>query len=634
MRRLFSYLILGLVLVASRGSMLANDGSGVMITSIPALTGQIGHQYTNQVIVQTTPAGSDVSYELHNGPSGMSIDGKTGLVTWTPSSAGSFKVEIRVRAKSGGDARQEYTLRVLSGSPGMVAGTVKDKQGTGIPGVRIRMFELSNEHFLFSTMTDSNGAFAVGEVDPGTYLFRADPKSGSSFSEQWFNGAERIQDATPVVVAESSKVSIDFVLGGAAAGALYHISGTVTDSSGSPIAGARVSVFHSRRHDDKSGSEIEFEGLDDDDRDQHKVGGVLTDSLGDYTLELPGRKYILSAHKEGYGIQFWDHRSNPLDAERIMLSSDTVGFDFSLRADAPLLGSISGAITSRLSNKPVEAHVVGFHRSTFDGVFDGFVRHAETDSLGNYTLKKLKDGFYVVLAMPEEQFVPTFYDTTGGSRDPALAYPVAVAGASISGINILVQPDTVGGMDRVRGKVSSNGKEIPGAIVFAYSAVTNDVVGAAVSEAGGAYALVGLAPGSYTIQAVKPGFAFAAGSIVQVQNAGTLPGTTTKDVLLGSAEVTSAEVQAGLPGSFTLAQNYPNPFNPSTTIGYTLGVSDRVSIKVFNVLGQQVATLFDGVQAAGSYQVRFDASRFASGVYVYRLVTGSFSSSRKMVLMK
>jgi hypothetical protein len=90
----------------------------------------------------------------------------------------------------------------------------------------------------------------------------------------------------------------------------------------------------------------------------------------------------------------------------------------------------------------------------------------------------------------------------------------------------------------------------------------------------------------------------------------------------------------GVPGSYELSQNYPNPFNPSTTIRYGLPTAGMTTIKVFNLLGQEIATLVNEVQAAGSYTVRFNASTLASGLYFFRIQSGAFSAVKKMVLVK
>lgn len=89
-----------------------------------------------------------------------------------------------------------------------------------------------------------------------------------------------------------------------------------------------------------------------------------------------------------------------------------------------------------------------------------------------------------------------------------------------------------------------------------------------------------------------------------------------------------------LPDAFALNQNYPNPFNPSTTIAYSLKQASSVSLRVFNVIGQEVATLVNDVQSAGDYAVTLNASSLSSGVYFYKLEAGSFVSVKKMMLLK
>jgi hypothetical protein len=86
--------------------------------------------------------------------------------------------------------------------------------------------------------------------------------------------------------------------------------------------------------------------------------------------------------------------------------------------------------------------------------------------------------------------------------------------------------------------------------------------------------------------------------------------------------------------SFTLAQNYPNPFNPSTLIKYTLAERSNVVLKVYDVLGKEVATLVNTNQEQGAHEINFDASNLSSGLYVYTIQAGDFTASRKMMLLK
>lgn len=97
---------------------------------------------------------------------------------------------------------------------------------------------------------------------------------------------------------------------------------------------------------------------------------------------------------------------------------------------------------------------------------------------------------------------------------------------------------------------------------------------------------------------------------------------------------TSATPGTTIPVTLRLKQNYPNPFNPTTTIAYDLPTGTGVVLEIFDVMGRRVATLVSGQQTAGSHQIQFDASRLASGIYMYRLQAGEFVQIRQMMLVK
>lgn len=88
------------------------------------------------------------------------------------------------------------------------------------------------------------------------------------------------------------------------------------------------------------------------------------------------------------------------------------------------------------------------------------------------------------------------------------------------------------------------------------------------------------------------------------------------------------------PTEFKLEQNYPNPFNPTTTIQYQLPQDSKVILKVYDILGSEVAALVNEEQEAGYKEVKFDAINFASGIYVYRLQAGDYISTKKMMLLR
>ena len=98
--------------------------------------------------------------------------------------------------------------------------------------------------------------------------------------------------------------------------------------------------------------------------------------------------------------------------------------------------------------------------------------------------------------------------------------------------------------------------------------------------------------------------------------------------------LTDVEDETQLPTEFALMQNYPNPFNPSTVISYQLPVSSKVTLKVFDVLGNEIATLVNEEKPAGVYEINFNSNKLASGVYLYKLQAGGFTETRKMILMR
>jgi len=110
-------------------------------------------------------------------------------------------------------------------------------------------------------------------------------------------------------------------------------------------------------------------------------------------------------------------------------------------------------------------------------------------------------------------------------------------------------------------------------------------------------------------------------------------GVITKTLAFFNGVLSGVNSHTTVPCGFSLKQNYPNPFNPSTTIAYTISNREKVSLKVYDVLGKEIATLVNEVKPAGSYSVIFDG-RLASGIYFYRLQAGSFSDVKRMVLLK
>ena len=99
------------------------------------------------------------------------------------------------------------------------------------------------------------------------------------------------------------------------------------------------------------------------------------------------------------------------------------------------------------------------------------------------------------------------------------------------------------------------------------------------------------------------------------------------------SDIVEVEVN-NIPTQFSLEQNYPNPFNPTTTISFSILSSAFTSLKVYDVLGNEVATLLSEEKPAGSYEVSFNASGLTSGIYLYKLQAGNVTETKKMTLMR
>jgi len=131
-------------------------------------------------------------------------------------------------------------------------------------------------------------------------------------------------------------------------------------------------------------------------------------------------------------------------------------------------------------------------------------------------------------------------------------------------------------------------------------------------------------PKYYSFSDKPVGFGIYSYRLKQIDNDGKFEYSPVVEVLVDN-----------LPNGFVLEQNYPNPFNPETAIKFALKEDTKATLKVYNVLGAEVATLFDGIAEAGRYyDLRFNGSEFPSGVYTYKLEAGNTVSVKKMLLLK
>ncbi len=143
------------------------------------------------------------------------------------------------------------------------------------------------------------------------------------------------------------------------------------------------------------------------------------------------------------------------------------------------------------------------------------------------------------------------------------------------------------------------------------------------------------------INIISPYFSLPVGSLIwddvlfdNFNSTADLKAVNAAYIAAGGSSITGTKELNSITHSYSLSQNYPNPFNPSTVINYSIPKSGLVTIKIYDVLGREVTTLVNEQKSAGNYFVQFSGSHLSSGIYFYRLTAGSFTQTKKLVLLK
>ena len=525
-----------------------------------------------------------------------------------------------------------------SGPHGHVSGTViSGANHQPLPNVRVSLYRVTNMQYRSApAFTNLSGQYQV-EVDTGTYFIKAEPPQGSPYRYQWFVNAPDPSSATPVSVSDSGTVVADFSLSSGGPTMMAHIHGIV-QSDGVRLQGATVVFMRTMQ-------EMSFlaattghtPGLGTEARNIPALGyarGVIwadapTDEYGQYYAFVPsGANYIAVATKNGYVPQYFNHKSDPTLADIIAVRGDTSGIDFDLSLFPDAQNTIRGTVTDT-TGQPVPSRVILFPKPPGTQP-PATTRFVHSDSLGNFNFTHVASGVYNVLAVPYSDFAPSFYKQGSfGVIHWQEADSVLVSGL-VSGVDVGVVSIQSPGLTRVSGNVTAlNGGAVPGSRVVARTP-DGATVGSAVSDETGRYSIEAVPVGMVTVYGDRTGYSAGQGTV-------NIPPNTyavNSNLVLGGNGSTFVETRGGSAYSFSLEESYPNPFNPTTTIRYTIPERTKVVIKVFNILGKEVATLVNEVQDPGPQFVRFDASGLASGLYFYRLEAQGFVEVKKTMLLK
>ena len=354
---------------------------------------------------------------------------------------------------------------------------------------------------------------------------------------------------------------------------------------------------------------------------------VYTDQNGNYTIGVFEGNYILNTFRffGYYYRQYYKEAYNPFDATPITVSQDNLnvtGIDFYLTSPEPGSNIIRGYVRDEafysLSN--VEVYAIP--------LFEGNWIAAKTNFFGEYILRDIKNGEYILLFY-KEGFISQYYNNVYQWEDAFVFNLTGSQNITTSDV-YLDSLDSFGG--EILGNVSTNSGSCLSATLLSAVNSSGKVVSSILSCYNGNYIIPFLENGTYKIKASKIGYASCEYSEeVQIDLINN-PVANGINITINLTDIEKDKNK--IPEFFELIQNYPNPFNPSTKISYSIPERSNVSLKVFDLLGSEVAELIDNSMETGNYNIEFDVSNLPSGVYFYQLKAGDFIDTKKMLLLK
>jgi protocatechuate 3,4-dioxygenase beta subunit len=553
----------------------------------------------------------------------------------------------------------------VSFSMARVSGHVTNSDGHPLAGAYIE-FSLGGTdgrgaaERLWIAYSDSSGYYESGYLPEGTYFFHCQYWDAEFRGDQWYDGAEDQSSATPVVLqTDEIRDDIDFSLN---LRSVYgSIAGRITDSkTGAGLYPAYVEVRATYWDDIMSFAPIFW-------RPYH----AFADADGNYRLDqLPEADYTVYVYTQG-GFACWPDGVIPEQAGKIpVVGGEVASADVNVKLRDEGSGIIRG--------KVVEADWVGWDKDstvtddstvvveprpfpkTGDGIKYAVVmaRPAVTlmvwpesnmffttlsDSTGGYEVQGLPAGDYIVSSFAAERMLQ-YYDN---SYDPSNAEIVKVDGViAAEGIDFSLYPDRVDWWrndpekdmtNPISGTVrDASGNPVPNALVYLLDEGGRPV-SSVQTDAQGNYALPVSTNGDYLLQASCVGYSAAFnGGAPNLDEA--LPfnysGQSLRIDLILESGSHAEQPEPSIPNTLVLLGNYPNPFNPETEIRFSLPQRMEVMVRIYNMAGQEIEVIHQGMLDAGERSVRWRAESAPSGIYIYRIETPGSVMNGKMTLLR
>lgn len=458
---------------------------------------------------------------------------------------------------------------------GKISGSVQDKNGVPIVSANVYAMQLNgyNSYYGYS---DNTGNYIISGIPSGKYIVSV---SHYDYLQQWYNQKSSVLLADTILVEEEKTTSnINFVLvkGGT-------ITGTVKTLDNTPVPYAGISV------------NSVFGG---------NYYSASADNLGNYSVfNINPGKYWVSAYSYDYGTQWYDHKTSIADADTVTVEAEktvpNINFEFkSLSSDSVVVKVVVDDLPDVL--KFSQSHVGDYYVDYWWGV--RFDVNADNDFETEIALLHAKGPgeaeFTADPVLASQRVVIQWVGNTGYSVHSNVR---VWRNQSEKNILYLAVPKS---WSEIQG-MNASSKFYGHTLYYSTSGQVSDMTATGIGET--------------TISDAK----------------GDIPHAFADIITAGwKTQLMSVEKTDVLPLSYSLEQNFPNPFNPSTTIRFAIPVSGFTSLKVFNLLGQEVATLVSEELPAGWKEVTWNASGISSGIYFYTLRAGNFVEVKKMLMLK
>jgi hypothetical protein len=494
-----------------------------------------------------------------------------------------------------------------------VSGSIKFENNTPVPSGRVSFYNTYTDDF-YQAITNAEGNFSL-EVKKG--FFRIDSwvqyKLGDNWTYKYLCYVDN-EDSTKCALLAVFEVidSINFIYPNLNIGT---ISGTVRDAATQqPIQNAFITVTSSELTDSTF---------------------IGTDANGNYAIDVFEGEYFLRAYQSGYLIQYYKNVYNLFDAAPVIVNEDSLqvtGIDFDMEKPVPGSNTISGDVISSWDDYGAGVHVYAIPLAGGNWV------ETKSELYGNFTISNLKNGDYILLFY-KEGFLSEFYQNTVEWEE---AIVITLTGNQhVNNLYMTMTPlNTFGGA--ISGKISTgSGSLLSGTLISAENFL-GEVISNSLSIYNGTYKISSLGNGGYTIKASKIGYVTSEYSEEIQIDLSSQPVVNGVDITIITTGI--KEDENAIPESFKLSQNYPNPFNPTTKIKFSIPSNQNpllggargglVTLKVYDVLGNEVSTLVNEQKSPGEYEVEFNGSNLSSGIYFYQLKSGSYVQINKMILLR